>query len=79
LAIYGLGCIGVGIFFLPFANMAAAVSPYFLTNLMALTIGSFGGASLLMTLMPKMRLFREVGMLGAGVGGFVMYVLFNVG
>jgi hypothetical protein len=58
LAMYGLGCMGIGLFFLPFANMISAMSAYFLTNFMALTIGSFGGASLLMTLMPKMRLFR---------------------
>jgi hypothetical protein len=70
---------GVGISFLPFANMAAAMSPYFLTNLMALTIGSFGGASLLVTLMPKMKLFREVGLIGAAVGGFIMYIVANVG
>jgi hypothetical protein len=74
IAMYGLGCMGMGIGFLPFANMAAAMSPYFLMNLMSLTIGSFGGASLLVTLMPKLKLFREVGLLGAAVGGFLAYL-----
>jgi len=72
LTMYGIGCFGSGIAFLPFANMAAAISPYFLMNLMALSIGSFGGASLLITLMPKVKLFREVGLLGATVGGLIM-------
>ncbi len=69
---YGIGCFGLGIAFLPIANMAAAISPYFLLNLMALTIGNFGGASLLITFLPKVKLFREVGLLGAAIGGLVM-------
>lgn len=79
LIMYGLGCVGMGVAFLPFANMAAAMSPYFLMNLMALTIGSFGGASLLVTLTPKLKFFREVGLLGAALGGFVAYLSTNVG
>lgn len=69
---YALGCTGMGVAFLPFANMAAAMSPYFLTNMMALTIGSFGGASLMITLMPKLKMFREIGLLGAALGGLLM-------
>ena len=58
LAFYGLGCVGMGIFFVPFATMISALSPYFLTNLMALTIGSFGGASAMVYLMPKVKIMR---------------------
>ena len=69
IVMYGLGCFGMGMGFLPFANMAAAISPNFLMNLMSLTIGSFGGASLLVTLLPKVKMLRGVGLLGAALGG----------
>jgi hypothetical protein len=71
LALYSVGCMGMGVAFVPFAAMISAFSPYFINNLMALTIGSFGGASLLITLLPKVRMFREMGMLGATIGGLV--------
>lgn len=73
LILYSLGCAGIGVACVPFSAMISAFSPYFINNLMALTIGSFGGASLLVTLLPKIKLFKEMGLLGAAVGGFIAY------
>lgn len=72
LGLYGMGCIGLGIFFLPFANMISAFSPYFLANLTALTVGTFGGATLFKTLFPKTQLFNRIGLVGGSIGGFLM-------
>ena len=69
---YILGCSGLGLGSLPLLAMSASISPQIISNLIALTIGSFGGASLVAAGLPKIGLFQYGGLVGAGVGSFLM-------
>jgi hypothetical protein len=67
-----MGCVGLGVAFLPILMMTASFSPQIISNLLALTVGSFGGASLLVYAFPKLPLFRFVGLLGGVMGGLLV-------
>ena len=72
-SLYIMGWMGLGLMSMPFANMLSSLMPMIVPNLMAMTIGCFGGASIVIAGMPRMPLFTYGGLLGGLVGSILRY------
>ena len=66
-----MGWAGLGLLAMPFANMLASFMPMLIPNLMAMTVGCFGGASIVIASMPRLPLFTYGGLLGGLVGSLL--------
>lgn len=75
-ALFVMGWSGLGLLSTPFVNMIASFMPLIVPNLMAMTIGCFGGASIFIASMPRMPLFTYGGLIG-GLIGSVLRCMIN--
>lgn len=66
-----MGWAGLGLFSMPFANMVASFMPMIIPNLMMMTLGCFGGASLMIAAMPRLPLFAYGGFVGGLIGSIL--------
>ena len=70
-SLFVMGWMGVGLTSMPFSNMVSSLMPMLVPNLMAMTVGCFGGASLLIASMPRMPLFTYGGLIGGLAGSLL--------
>lgn len=67
-SLFVMGWAGLGLLCMPFSNMLSSLMPMLIPNLIGMTIGCFGGASIFISSMPRLPLFSYGGLIGGWIG-----------
>ena len=66
-----MGWVGLGLCSMPFFNMLSSLMPMLIPNLIGMSIGCFGGASLLIASMPRFPMSSYGGLVGGILGSLL--------